>query len=151
MGRYFHKWSFIIASNCCSFIIINTLRLRQNGRHFPDNIFKWIFVNENVWILIKVSLKFVPKGSIDNNPAPVQIMAWRRIGDKPLSEPMLTWFTDAYMRTRWRWVNTGQNSWVFADNIWKALSWIKMIIFWFKSKWIVFGEVDMTISQHWFR
>ena len=42
------------------------------------------------------SLKFVPKGLIDNNPALVEIMAWRRIGDKPLSEPMLTWSADAY-------------------------------------------------------
>ena len=41
--------------------------------------------------------KFVPKGPIDNNWALVQIMAWHRIGDKPLSEPVLTWFTDAYM------------------------------------------------------
>ena len=29
----------------------NTLRLRQNSRHIPDNIFKWIFLNENIWIL----------------------------------------------------------------------------------------------------
>ena len=28
----------------------NTLRPRQNGRHFPDDIFKWIFLNENIWI-----------------------------------------------------------------------------------------------------
>ena len=42
-------------------------------------------------------LKFVPKGTIDNNSALNQIMAWRRIGDKPLSEPMLTQFTDPYM------------------------------------------------------
>ena len=48
---------------------INTLRPRQNGRHFPDNIFKYIFVNENAWILPKISLKFVPKVPIDNNPA----------------------------------------------------------------------------------
>ena len=43
---------------------------------------------------------FVPKGPIDNNPALVQIMAWRQIGDKlkPVSEPMLTQFTDAHMR-----------------------------------------------------
>ena len=41
----------------------------QNGRHFADNIFGWIFVNEKFCILIKISLKFVPKGSIDNNPA----------------------------------------------------------------------------------
>ena len=32
---------------------------------------------------------FFPKGPINNIPALVQIMAWRRPGDKPLSEPML--------------------------------------------------------------
>ena len=68
---------------------INTLRPRQNGRHFPDDIFKCIFFNENVWIAIKISLKFVPKGPINNIPALVQIMAWRRPDDKPLSEPMM--------------------------------------------------------------
>ena len=45
----------------------------------------------------KNSLTFVLRGPIDNNPASVEIMAWRRIGDKPLSEPMLTRSTDAYM------------------------------------------------------
>ena len=68
---------------------VNTLRPRQNGRHFPDDLFKCIFLNENVWISIKNSLKFVPKGPIDNIPALVQIMAWRQLGDKPLSEPMI--------------------------------------------------------------
>ena len=48
---------------------INTLRPRQNGRHYTDDTFKPIFVNENVWILIKISLKFVPKGPINNIPA----------------------------------------------------------------------------------
>ena len=47
------------------------------------------FLNENIWISIKISLKSVPKGPIDNIPALVQIMAWRRPGDKPLSEPMM--------------------------------------------------------------
>ena len=47
----------------------NTLRPKQNGRHFPDDIFKRIFLNENVWISINFSLKFVPKGPIYNNPA----------------------------------------------------------------------------------
>ena len=54
--------------------------------------------SEKFCILIKISPKFVPKGLIDNNPALVQIMAWHRTGDKPLSEPMLTQFTDANMR-----------------------------------------------------
>ena len=64
---------------------IDTLRPRQNGRHFADDIFKCILLNENFLILNKISLKYVPWGPIDNMAALVQIMAWRRIGDKPLS------------------------------------------------------------------
>ena len=63
-----------------------------------DDIFKCIFLDENDRILIQISLKFVPKSPIDNKPALVQVMAWRRTGDKPLTGPMLTQFTDAYMR-----------------------------------------------------
>ena len=63
-----------------------------------DNIFKCIFLNENNRILFEISLQFVPVSPIDNKPALVQVMAWRRTGDKPLPEPMLTQFTDAYMR-----------------------------------------------------
>ena len=64
---------------------VNTLRLGQNGHHLPDDIFKCIFLKENVWILIKISLNFVPKGPTNNISALVQVMAWRR----PLSEPMM--------------------------------------------------------------
>ena len=71
----------------------NSITPGQNGCHFADGIFKCIFVNENVWIPLKISLKFVPY--LNNYPALVQIMAWRQIGDKPLSEPMLIRFTDA--------------------------------------------------------
>ena len=67
----------------------NTLRSWGNGQHFADNIFKCIFFNENAWILIKISLKFVPMGPINNTPALVQIMDWRWPGNKPLSEPMM--------------------------------------------------------------
>ena len=62
-----------------------------------DDIFRCIF-NEKFGILITIPLKFVPKGLIDNNATLVYIMAWRRIGDMPISELMLTRFTDAYMR-----------------------------------------------------
>ena len=68
---------------------VNTLRTRQNGRRFADDTFKRIFVNKNVRIFIEISLKFVPKVPINNIPALVQILAWRRSGDKPLSEPMM--------------------------------------------------------------
>ena len=85
--------------------VINTLRPRQNGRHFADDIFKRIFLNENVWIPIKISLKFVHKGPIINIPALVQIMAWRRSGDKPLSEPMMVSLPTHICVTRPQWVN----------------------------------------------
>ena len=60
---------------------INTLRLRQNGHRFADDIFKLIFFNESFYILIQISLKHVPKSSIDNNLAMAQIMSWRQTGD----------------------------------------------------------------------
>ena len=84
---------------------INTLRPRQNGRHFPDDIFKCIFLFENVWIWIKISFKFVPKVRNNNIPALAQIMAWRRIGDKPLSEPMMVNLLTYICVTRPQWVN----------------------------------------------
>ena len=62
-----------------------------------DDIIKRIFLNENVSILIEVSLEFVPKGPIDNKSALVQVMACRRTGDTPLPEAMMTQFTGAYM------------------------------------------------------
>ena len=85
---------------------LNTLRPRQNGRHFPDYIFKCILLNENVWITIKNPLKFVPKGPINTIPALVQIMAWRRPGDKPLSEPMLISLPTHICVTRPQWVKS---------------------------------------------
>ena len=54
----------------------NTLRPRQNVWHFPYNIFKHIFLNENVRISNTIWLKFAPKGLNDIDTALVQIMAW---------------------------------------------------------------------------
>ena len=85
-------------------VCFNTLRPRQNGRHIPDDIFKCIFLNETMWITIKFSLKFVRKGPINNIPALVQIMAWRRPGDKPLSEPTLVSLLMYICVTRPQWV-----------------------------------------------
>ena len=81
---------------------VNTLRPRQNGRHFADDIFKCIFLNENVWIPIKISLKFVPISTI---PSLVQIMVWRRPGANPLSEPMMVSLLTHICVTRPQWVN----------------------------------------------
>ena len=63
-----------------------------------DDKLKCIFLNETDEITIQISLKFVPSSPVDNKPALLQVMAWRRRSDKPLSEPMLTQFTVAFMR-----------------------------------------------------
>ena len=62
---------------------VNILVLIHRGRgnmaanlHFADNILKWIFLNENIRILMKLSLKFVPNVPINNKPALVQIISW---------------------------------------------------------------------------
>ena len=51
---------------------VNTLRPKQNDRHFLDDNFKLISLNENAYISIKISLKFVPIGPINNIPPLLQ-------------------------------------------------------------------------------
>ena len=82
--------------------IISTLRPRQNGRHFADDVFKFIFLNENVWILIKISLRFVLRVKWT---ALVQIIGWRHQGDKPLFERMMVSLPMQLCVTWPRWVN----------------------------------------------
>ena len=90
---------------------INTLRPKQNGRHFADDTFKRIFLKENVRISIKISLKFVPKSRINNIRALFQIMAWRRPGDKPLSDAMMVSLLTHICVARPQWVKRAINDW----------------------------------------
>ena len=100
----------------------NTMRPRQNGCHFADNIFKYIFLNKNVLIPIEISLKFVPQGPINNIPSLVQIMAWHRPGDKPLSEPMMVSLLTDVCVSRPQWV---KDNWqrIEATHAYDLLSW----------------------------
>ena len=71
-------------------IFLNTLRPKRDGRHFPGAIFKCIFLSENIWISIKISLILVPKGPNSNLIFQlIEMMAWSRSGDRLLSEPMM--------------------------------------------------------------
>ena len=108
--------------------MINTWRPRQNRRHFADDIFKCIFLNKNVWIPIKISLTFVPKGPIDNIPALFQIMAWPHIC---VTQPQ--WVETHYSCTlRWfvvmTYIDTGLTSpycTIFASKlqiVWKIIT-----------------------------
>ena len=102
-------WLIIVTRICVTWPhCVNTLRPRQNGRHFADDTFKRIFMNENARISINISLKFVPKGLINNIPTLVQIMAWRRPGDKPLSEPMMVNLLTHICVTRPHCVKSGE-------------------------------------------
>ena len=89
--------------------LLNTSRPRQNGCHFTDDRFKCIFLRENVLILITISLKFVPRGPINNIPSLVQIMAWRCPGDKPLTEPVMVSLLTHICVTRPQWVKKKSN------------------------------------------
>ena len=86
--------------------MVNTLRTRQIGRRFADNIFKRLFQNEIVLSWIKVSLKFVPKVPYNNIPKLVHMMAWRRQGAKPLSEPMVVRLPRHICATQPEWVKS---------------------------------------------
>ena len=68
-----------------------------------DDIFKLIFLNENGWIPIQISLKFAPRNPIDNKPALVQVMAWSRTGHSGLVTPYL-------------WVNIDSCNGLLPDN-----------------------------------
>ena len=77
--------------------MLTHLFLDKMAAIMADDILEWIFLNENDRMPIQISLKFVSSSPIVNKQALVKVMAWRRIGDKPLPEPMMTQFTEAYM------------------------------------------------------
>ena len=96
------------------YIRFHTLRPRQHGRHFADDTFKRIFLNENVIIAIKISLKFVPKGLINNIPALVQatshylkqwwLIYWRIYAPLGLNE-LMTYISVQYYQIQILWPN----------------------------------------------
>ena len=105
---------------------LKTLRPRQNGRHFVGDISKCIFLNENIWIWINISLKFVPKGHIHNIPSLVQILTWCQTGKKQT----IIWTNDGlgywriYASLRLREVNAKKRSRypIITLNLWRWMS-----------------------------
>ena len=62
-------WSYVIKTTLMDNETVNSSPPGQNGRHFADDISNRIFLNENVQFVTKISLKYVLRGPIDNNPA----------------------------------------------------------------------------------
>ena len=97
-GRYWYSYPY-------------ALSLTHWGLDKMESISQTTFSNEKLWNSIKISLKFVPKGPINNIPALVQMMAWRQPGDKPLSEPMMASVLTHRCVTRSQWVKSLQLFW----------------------------------------
>ena len=107
---------------CLWHCLFNILRPKRNRRHFADDIFKCIFLNENVLLAIKISLEFIPNGPIKSISALGQIMAWRRPGHKPLSEPMLRSLLTHTCVTRPHWVNGCNEICTLCNMVWVNLN-----------------------------
>ena len=120
-----------------------------------SNAFSW---NENVWISIKISLKFVPKGPINNILALVQMMAWCRPGDKPLSELMLVSLLTHICVIRPQWVKRPSSQHIKAETKWPPFSkqhfpmhfleWKSIDFNWYLTE-VFFPRFQLTIFEHW--
>ena len=70
----------------------------MNGCHLADTILKYILWKEKFCNFIGISLKYIPKGPINNESALVLVMTWCWTGFKALLEPMMTVISDAMWR-----------------------------------------------------
>ena len=66
--------------------------------------------------LLTISLKIVPKVRMNNIAASVQIMVWRRPGNRPVSEPMIVNLLTHICATRPQWVNCWRPVWMCASH-----------------------------------
>ena len=78
-------------------MIINGIEVEKKWMPLCRWHFQMYFLNENIWISMSVSLKFVAEGKTTNIPALVQIVAWHRPGNNPLSEPMMVTYWLIYV------------------------------------------------------
>ena len=121
--------NFVPLSMCerLSKTVIGRLTHWQNGCHIPEDHFKRFFLNEMIWISLKISLKCVPKVRINNIPALFKIMAWRRPGDKPLLEPVMFSLLTHICVTRPQWVNVvppKRVAWHLTTPVARTSSWV---------------------------
>ena len=99
---------------------------------------------------LKFHWSLFPRGPINNIPALVQKMAWRRLGDKPLSEPMMVNLLTHICVTRPQWVN--KSAVVFLCNyhaliFWKYLKPNSKDLT--KGQWCIMGSHAM-MSSRWY-
>ena len=101
----------------------------KDGQPFTNDNFKYILLNENIWISIKIVLMFTSKGFIDNKKAFAQIMAWHWTSDKPWYKPMIAHFTVASMNHL-----ASMSWWDYIDGPWRYC-WQNATIKWLWAKY----------------
>ena len=97
----FFSWDILVSA---------PVRLTYWGRDKLLPLHRHLQMHLNVWISLKISLKFVAKSQINNILALIQIMAWRRPGDNPLSETMMDSLLTHICITWPQWVNKSYNT-----------------------------------------
>ena len=103
--------------------LLNTLRPRQNGCADDTlNALSRMKMYEFRLTLHSHLIQFVPEGQINNIPPLVQIMAWRRPGDKLLSDPMMTHID--VTRSQLHWSKQDSPSGATLKNMGKSVTWI---------------------------
>ena len=87
LGHLQSQWRGSVCPMCIRILHLRIQHIEAKTKWppFHRRHFKCIFLNEKIWVLLNISLKFVPNVRINNIPALVQIMDWCRQGDKPLS------------------------------------------------------------------
>ena len=84
--------------NTVIFIQENALKLLFAKLPFcKQNLQMWKLSNENVWIMINISLKFISNGPVNEKAALIDVITWHWTGDKPLPKPMMIQFTEPYL------------------------------------------------------
>ena len=123
--------AIITATEWKSLITMGPRQIAAIFRHH----FQMHFLNENVSISNTILMKYVPYGVIDNDLSLVQIMTWRRTGDKPLSEPMMVKLPTHICVSRCQWVSRCEKTnppitmkptgcWPLSNNVYpKAVTW----------------------------
>ena len=104
----------------------SSLKPRQHGCQFPDDIFNCIFLNANVWFSITMSLNFVPWSPIDNIPALVQVMVWCHPGDNLLSELKSVRLPTHICVTRLGWVSRSGAAFNLVCRLWRAVCFVRL-------------------------
>ena len=119
---------------------------------FRRRHFQMDFLEKKCMDFLKISFKFVHTVRNDNIPALVQIMAWRRPGDKPSSEPMMISLLTHVCTTRPQWVIITFHRSVSIRSCLNTLEWgtgLRILWLFFLTFFICHSFVTHIINSHW--